>query len=1227
MTAIDDLRATVAAIPMPGAPPRVSKDGAIVGLAFLDAALRQNHIRRLTQRLVLAEHRAASVHNQLDVSLGLLDPMQRDAARMFQQLRARTLGDQQCSPRTLWLPVARVSRRSASPVDVRDAQGQLLPRLTQYEISRLLAAAMYEMLKGILSGLPEAHDRDALVHGFLHGSAGARWLVQAGLLTMLTEKSRLVGYSCGKQDETTQGEPSARDVADSILQMGVDHTGALHSFSQVLSIAANDRILIVALDDSLDEHLLSYSSPTYERHALAVENAVSGWRFSTANLAGQFKRFMQTWEGDTYDVEYQTSIPASLRAYHLIASAPEAVDIAEMSMSSDADQGVVMALRRDLQTISLRPPPASRTEAQQGEDDRLDANPAVTSLETHAVLLRLGDLLRRRRADALSSRQTFASSRTTACDELVAQAERRDGELKADGQLQTLIDRATRELEVADLGCDFTVEDDPAAASAHAYWRRSPGRFVRNELINVTAHLRLQDTSPNRLSSIWNYCFGVTAVAVLTGLFLLFNPPPTELGFDRGAVVALLLLVPGFLYSRLDFPHAGSVEQQLRRRSFMAARMAIYGMILLASAVAAGVSGGWLALLFIMCIASLVVVLSSGRLTRHHETDRLFRTVAPAYLTPTGDRPIVRFAAQFTSTGTPSSDEDEAGWPHPQALADLARGCHALLREPSPGVSFEIHHVEDRPDYLFELLGQQPNSRPLPNDDDTSATEEGSADPLSQAGAGGSEHTDQPTRRRTDQTAPAMAQTLSSSAYGIGLVIGTRPAKTRQHQSKPKSSTGEIVFRGFAKPNPQFIYEQATALEGVVVLRDTPGVPTLTECQLLRDALVEVATVARDEGCPLLLLQSPVQTGVAEAETANGNETWPRSQCLAMRFAIALHADASMSSTVIQLSNRIANFCTERGYAYWAGDNRLGRRQGNWVNIVAADTTRLSEQGVQSEPLSRYGMPVTLVGPARVGSTAAVLQYLRRARTGVGACSVTALDDLAFIHLQLPIKYLNDSEDFDDYRRLVVDRASTPAHALLSARSSLQAALDLCHRSLSTVSLSPVEQDVTAKAALADDYQVFFGPPLTLTAGGEQKPIWFSWQMEGGSSKLDAALLALSDAVRTFERRVNGLPDTCDGGTSTSIGATDYSTEVLAGANLEYVVCRDMGNGTWRGRGKMALELEFVDRAGMLEKPTRLCVTLEDLWRERLAHDSIAGVTETTVAWRERWLGRWSSHI
>ena len=84
-------------------------------------ALRQNHIRHLTERLTLVEHRAATRTTEVDIRLSLLDNNQREASRLFEELTSRSPAvesnkeEDGTGRSSIWVPVTCISRRSVAP--------------------------------------------------------------------------------------------------------------------------------------------------------------------------------------------------------------------------------------------------------------------------------------------------------------------------------------------------------------------------------------------------------------------------------------------------------------------------------------------------------------------------------------------------------------------------------------------------------------------------------------------------------------------------------------------------------------------------------------------------------------------------------------------------------------------------------------------------------------------------------------------------------------------------------------------------------------------------------------------------------------------------------------------------------------------------------------------------------------------------------------------------------
>lgn len=380
MDGLSCLREAISTAPVPGAPPRLSRDGAVVGLAFLDGALRLNHVRRITERLSLVEHRIAHRTTEVDISLNMLDRGQSAAAKLFQQLASHTLAASQPRPipdNTIWVPVARISRRTAQAIDVRDASGHKVPRLTQYETSRLMVSGLYRLLRESLTSHPDSSNPDTDLSHILFRVHEPRWLIQAALLTIFTERS---GPEIPTTRKATPGTVDGhvrqyRKLALSVLDQ---YSQYLKDYCALLNVALNEHLLVVALDETTDEHLLTYDTPLYvnERPPFLQQ----AWRALRAS-------------GEGYYVQYNTGIPSTLRSYHLIFECKSDVDINRIYLSTDSDAKTVTSLESDLAQV------ASRLETQRQTPSGESAR-KVLELEAQTALRKLGEIVRKRRWEA-----------------------------------------------------------------------------------------------------------------------------------------------------------------------------------------------------------------------------------------------------------------------------------------------------------------------------------------------------------------------------------------------------------------------------------------------------------------------------------------------------------------------------------------------------------------------------------------------------------------------------------------------------------------------------------------------------------------------------------------------------------------------------------------------------------------------------------------------------------
>ncbi|HVW42903.1 MAG TPA: hypothetical protein VHC18_16280 [Amycolatopsis sp.] len=573
---MDSLRHAIETIPIPGAPPRLSRQGAAVGLGLLDTSLRLNHVRRLTERLTVVEHGTARRTTEVDLSLKLLDEGQRQAAAELQDLIGREHGDRTGSRpvQQLWVPLARLPRREMSPVDVFDSAGLKLPRLTQHEASRLVASGLYRLLRGILASDEHAQAAKHELNMFLYQVHEPRWLVQQALLTLLTERSHPEEeFTLPSAEGTFPGYGrQCREMALDILD---GYSGLLAEYAYLLNVAVRDYMLVVGLDDAIDEHRLSYETP------LHVEARPSPAR-------EQLRRLRASRRG--YVVGYETVIPATLKSYHLVAgTAPEA-EISRMFLSTDADRQQVDGLVEDLRSLADRQEAASLHEAD-------GSTHKILELQSQTVLRRLADLVRRRKWEAGQSGVDLPARGMPACHLLAAAATTGDAVRTDANELDNSLRRhpefspqnlrdAAQELSEREFGHDLVLVTSLSDDEARAFWRRSGVGDQRGDHIRVRAGLVLRDSTKSGPRNVMLYALAVATVSFVLGWLLVGSPWPygraaTEaldhIG-DGQSVITMLLLVPGFMYSRLALPprrtvvgYLGALPQALGQLSIVAA--------------------------------------------------------------------------------------------------------------------------------------------------------------------------------------------------------------------------------------------------------------------------------------------------------------------------------------------------------------------------------------------------------------------------------------------------------------------------------------------------------------------------------------------------------------------------------------------------------------------------------------------------------------------------------
>lgn len=619
------LREAIMSVPVPGAPPRFSRADAATGLAYLDAALRLDHVRRLTERLSIVAHRSAHRTTEVDVNLAALD------------LRERRPGS------TVWVPVSRISRRSVAPVDVRDGSGNRLPLLTQPELSTRLAAGLYRLLHGILASHPDARG-DSLLDELLSQAHEARWLIQYALASLLTEQHR---PEPGEHSDSPSGTVSGQGARYRRLALKIldEYADVLADYFALFDVAVNDHLLVVPLDASRDEHLVRYEMPLY------AHGPTDGRR--------RLPRLLRT-SADGYSLSYTSRISSSVRSYQLVVETDPGVHIERMFLSTDADQHLVDELHADLRVLAAR--------IEEGEPaDR--ASRKILELQTQTTLRKLADLVRRREWDADHAGVELPAT-LPACAVLARVAVSGEGveaEHGVDSSIlrhprldATRLRRAAQELRGCETHRDLSIERDPESHRAHAYWRGPAGDPRGAAQVGVYAAALLRDTTAAGPRAVRLYGFAVAAMGYVAACFLARSVWPfdaagvAEMGRigDPDALIAVLLLVPGFLYTRLTLPGRNSVAGRLQALSRRVANVCIAVVAVAAAAVAAGKS----ATLVAVTLAAMVVVPLLGALALFvrrptaGDTGELVRLGAPRWLDPGAPAPV-DMDAHFSSVG------------------------------------------------------------------------------------------------------------------------------------------------------------------------------------------------------------------------------------------------------------------------------------------------------------------------------------------------------------------------------------------------------------------------------------------------------------------------------------------------------------------------------------------------------------------------------------------------
>ncbi|HET9141019.1 hypothetical protein [Actinophytocola sp.] len=611
--------------PIPTSPPPHDSHQEALGLNLLALALRLEHIDRMSEELTLADstHMARSV--SIDVNMTVL------TAEQLQALRSDP--SQEGRPSTVWVPVARQSRTDLAPVVVRNAAGEVVPRLTQVETAHALIHGMSKAFRMFLDSDPRTEDGGELLYDIRHGLNRSRWLVEATIARMIDTGGRYLGPDPGR---SARHRPTDSDSIRDKAVAAVRQLFAIDSpFLGLLDVAVSEYLLVVQVRTSKTQAFLRYDAPVMPARSQQLRGRATIARW------GAFRREMT--------VQYATVIPRAVNSYHVTLEVPPEIQVRRFFLTSDVDAPALRTLVNDMVAVA---------------DSYVElgaVSPKLLEAELQGIVSRLAEFGRRRYRDlevfmsyiedcysTFSRRRPRFPARSetpaavSAADSLVPHRriitglghlahhyetdnlrKLADGRLVQPDELRRWADALTS----SQVSTDIYVDNDPRENAGHAHWQRRPfGSDPQSmEPVSATVYMALVDDPPSLASNVSKLLLAVLLLVVGFGVLLqpqlfagvpLLGPLGAWLGLpgssdsvisSADAIVTMLLLVPGVMLSRLDIPSNKSVLGQLR----LFPRYVAYTAVIIAGTLALAVAGGRddrLAVPFVLAIGALLVL-------------------------------------------------------------------------------------------------------------------------------------------------------------------------------------------------------------------------------------------------------------------------------------------------------------------------------------------------------------------------------------------------------------------------------------------------------------------------------------------------------------------------------------------------------------------------------------------------------------------------------------------
>jgi hypothetical protein len=404
----------------------------------------------------------------------------------------------------------------------------------------------------------------------------------------------------------------------------------------------------------------------------------------------------------------------------------------------------------------------------------------------------------------------------------------------------------------------------------------------------------------------------------------------------------------------------------------------------------------------------------------------------------------------------------------------------------------------------------------------------------------------------------------------------------------PDNASRRVLYQGRALTNPGYADGSTGSTEVLVVLRHDPWQPGYADALMVAMAAAEVAGIATRNGLPILYVKSPVSPfrNPSRRYRTDGSGEAPRaSNGLAVRVIFGEGTPGQRMDTFTALTAT----AQLHGWSLAFADRRLGRVKGQWWMVVGTDPAIFREHRqeiadrVSSAPAQSV-MLVTAAGPARLGTTAAILANLATRNVGIAAVSAVTLQGITFVNLVLPVAPARQSPN-----------PTVSGHAV-----SIVDGFGIVATDCGLTTRRARGRSVITAGTAGDHRALVSGPfPSPLPrSGATEYPLWATWRLA-----LDHREAQPQDVPALLLRRLANEP------------------ALVGTPRVEYQRTMISPDNQLVGKVKIAVSLTKANAVhDLLRELTDICArttreTTDELTRQR---ESAYGVA-LVVDWRERW--------